>query len=274
MCDPFNTFEVEAERPADALGQHGEAFAHPFAVANRDVAIAEVDILYPQPQALKEAQATAVEKFPHELIRAVELIKNGARFRSGEYDRNFRRSFHALDVIHEIQLSLEDLLVKKEQRRQRLVLGRGGDMVLHRQTRQEDADFPFAHLFRMAFCMEEDEAANPIDVGLLRSEAVVLDAQMPADAIEQSGTGDGLRGGAITNQSMTEESERRKQKVAGQRPDPYSEFLVSSSVRKVVYFWVVAWFGPRVLRAESAARRASCLASGSLPRRARLPARS
>jgi hypothetical protein len=37
----------------------------------------------------------------------------------------------------------------------------------------------------MTLVVEENEAANPIDVGLLGPNAVTLDAQMPADAVKQ-----------------------------------------------------------------------------------------
>jgi len=39
----------------------------------------------------------------------------------------------------------------------------------------------------MAFSVEEDEAADPIEVGLFGANAVMLDAQVPADAVEQLG---------------------------------------------------------------------------------------
>jgi hypothetical protein len=37
----------------------------------------------------------------------------------------------------------------------------------------------------MTFVVEEDETADPIYVGLLGSDAVALNAQMPADAVQQ-----------------------------------------------------------------------------------------
>jgi hypothetical protein len=41
----------------------------------------------------------------------------------------------------------------------------------------------------MAFAVEKDEPTNPIDVRLFGPKAVVLDAEMPANAIEQARCG-------------------------------------------------------------------------------------
>jgi len=50
---------------------------------------------------------------------------------------------------------------------------------------EEGADFFFSHLVWMTFVVEENEAADPIDIGLLGSDAVAFNAQMPTDAVEQ-----------------------------------------------------------------------------------------
>ncbi len=57
-------------------------------------------------------------------------------------------------------------------------------MAVHRQMGEVGADLFFAHNVGMAFPMEEDEAANPIEVSLLGPNAVMLNAQMPADAVQ------------------------------------------------------------------------------------------
>jgi hypothetical protein len=60
------------------------------------------------------------------------------------------------------------------------------------QARQVGGDFLFAHLLGVPFFMEKNEAADPIDIGFLGAQAVMLDAQMPAHAVEQF-RGDGGR---------------------------------------------------------------------------------
>ncbi len=68
-----------------------------------------------------------------------------------------------------------------------LVLRGGGNALISGEIAEEGSDLLLGHVAGMAFPMEEDVAANPIDVGLLGADAVVFDAQMPADAIEQFG---------------------------------------------------------------------------------------
>jgi hypothetical protein len=77
-----------------------------------------------------------------------------------------------------------------------LVLGRSRDLLFHGEMGEEGGDFLFTHLVRMPLLMEEDKSPNPIEVSLFGADAVVLDAEMPADAIEQAGARDERRWGS------------------------------------------------------------------------------
>jgi hypothetical protein len=91
----------------------------------------------------------------------------------------------------EVEFAVEHLLVEKKQSTQCLVLSRGRDVFLDREVGEELGDLLFAHFVGMAFAVEKNIAANPIGVGLLGADAVVLQAQMPPDAIEQFGRAGG-----------------------------------------------------------------------------------
>jgi hypothetical protein len=54
--------------------------------------------------------------------------------------------------------------------------------------REKRLDFRDTHGARMALAMEQDEVLYPVNVLLLGSDAVVLDAYAGADALEQTGT--------------------------------------------------------------------------------------
>jgi hypothetical protein len=114
----------------------------------------------------------------------MHLIKHGMSFPWCEHDRNFCRTFDPLHVVDEIEFAIEHLLVEKKQRGESLVLSRGGNVFLGGQMSQECGDFRFAHFFWMAFAVKENKAPAPIDVGLLGADAVMLQAQLPADAVE------------------------------------------------------------------------------------------
>jgi hypothetical protein len=67
----------------------------------------------------------------------------------------------------------KDLLVKKQQGRQRLVLRSRGHLPLRGEVIEERSDFFGAEIRRMALAMEIDEALDPVDVRLLRAIAVM-----------------------------------------------------------------------------------------------------
>src|SRR5919106_6195714 len=106
------------------------------------------------------------------------------RLSGSKYNGKFRRFGNTLDVIDEVEFSLEHLLVKKKQCAESLVLSRCGDALFDREMSEKLGDFFFAHFVRMAFAVEKNEAANPIDVGLLGADGVMFHAQMPSDAIK------------------------------------------------------------------------------------------
>jgi hypothetical protein len=67
----------------------------------------------------------------------------------------------------------------------------------------------FAHGIRMAFSVEKNEAAAPIDIRFFHPQAVMLDPQMPANAIQQLRTGEKRRWGsghyeAVSGRGSTE----------------------------------------------------------------------
>jgi len=128
-----------------------------------------------------------VEKFSHEPVITFEMDKDRPGFTRREDDRNFGRTFSPLDVIEEIKFPIEDVLIQKEQRAQRLVLCRGSYMFVRRKVSKKSPDFFFSHRVGMAFAVEENEASYPVDVGLLRANAVVLYAQMLPHSVEELG---------------------------------------------------------------------------------------
>ena len=112
------------------------------------------------------------------------MRENRAGFGGGEDDRQFRRSSDALDVVDEIEFSIEHLLVKKQQRAESLILSGCSDALFDREMSEKSGDFFLPHFVWMAFLMKENVTANPIDVSLFGADGVMFHAQMPADAIE------------------------------------------------------------------------------------------
>src|SRR5581483_553637 len=83
------------------------------------------------------------------------------------------------------QLEPEHLLIKEEERRERLVLRRRGDVALGREPVEERGHLRRAHLRRMPPTMEPDEPADPVPVRLLGAHAVMARADRLAEASDQ-----------------------------------------------------------------------------------------
>src|SRR3989442_1864705 len=66
--------------------------------------------------------------------------------------------------------------IEEQQRAQRLVLGRGRDLLADGERREKGTDFRGAHLRRMPLPVEKDVALDPMDVRLLGAAAVVAGA--------------------------------------------------------------------------------------------------
>jgi len=66
-----------------------------------------------------------------------------------------------------------------------LVLRRGRHFAFHRQARQKCRDFRLAHLSRMPPVVKSDKAPDPLQVGILGAQSVVLHAHRLAHAVEQ-----------------------------------------------------------------------------------------
>jgi hypothetical protein len=77
------------------------------------------------------------------------------------------------------------VFVEKQQRTECLILCGGADALVDGEKRQKPRDFGDAHLGRMRLAVEDDVAADPVDVGLFGPPAVMPGTNRIAHAIEQ-----------------------------------------------------------------------------------------
>src|SRR5258708_71793 len=77
------------------------------------------------------------------------------------------------DPVKPGQIDPQNRLVEKQERSQRLVLGRSRHIAPLSQVTQEGGHLLGAHILRMAHIMIEDEAAHPMDISLLCLQAVM-----------------------------------------------------------------------------------------------------
>lgn len=74
--------------------------------------------------------------------------------------------------------------IEEEQGAEGLVLGGGGDMLVDGQVGQESLNFRAAHLFGVAFVMEEDVTFDPVEISGFGMERVMFEPEGFADLIE------------------------------------------------------------------------------------------
>ena len=74
------------------------------------------------------------------------------------------RFLRALHTGNSIKLLAEHIPMNEKQRAERLILRRCGDVALGRQVREKSLDLGRPHRVRMAFSVEKNKAANPVNV--------------------------------------------------------------------------------------------------------------
>src|SRR4051812_39726720 len=105
----------------------------------------------------------------HKAVIAFEMGENRTGFGPSKNDRELRRAPDPLNAGDELKLLLQHLLVEEKQGAKGLILGRGGYLSINGKVAEILGNFFFAHFGRVAFFVEENETANPIEVSLLSS---------------------------------------------------------------------------------------------------------
>jgi hypothetical protein len=152
---------------------------------SRTLAVAEVQVLDPQADALHQPQPRPVEQPCHQPVGPAHLRHYEVGLFAGEHDGDARRPLGPLDTLDVGQLYPEHFSVEEEERRERLILTRGGDTAVCSEVREELADLGRTHLGGVALAVEEYEALDPVDVGALGADAIMLEPQAPPNLLKQ-----------------------------------------------------------------------------------------
>ena len=91
----------------------------------------------------------------------------------------------ALDAFDIQRLGLQHLPVKKQQRVERLVLGRSRDFLVHRQVGKERAHMLGIQFFWVPLAVIKDIALNPGAIRFLGAQAEMPEASNIAHLIQQ-----------------------------------------------------------------------------------------
>ena len=81
--------------------------------------------------------------------------------------------FFGMQGVDGSQVLSQHLAVEEEQSTEGLILGGGGDILVHGQVGEKGLDFWCAHLSRVADVVEVDVALDPVDVGFFGANGAV-----------------------------------------------------------------------------------------------------
>src|SRR5262245_9938360 len=95
-------------------------------------------------------------------------------------------ALRAHHVVEPRKVEAEHVAIEEEDGRQRLVLGRRGDVCDHRERRKDESQNVGTELRRVAPAARDDQPAHPADVGPLRAAAVPACTELGSQAVEQA----------------------------------------------------------------------------------------
>jgi hypothetical protein len=185
--------QMRAQRLVQTGRQHRHPVLRSLAVANRDLAVAEVDVLHPQLEALAQPQPRAVQQGGHQPLRPLELRQQRAHLLARKHHRRPYRALGPHDVLHPGQLHAEHRPVEKEKRRERLILGRGCHVAPAREVRKKRRHFRRPHLAWVPLAGKIDRSLDPVHVRLLGAVAVMPSAYFVSHLVQQPWRRDSLR---------------------------------------------------------------------------------
>ena len=116
-------------------------------------------------QTLEQPQAATEQQFHDQIVRIRKLFQDGVDLLAGENHRDIERLLRPRHVAQFAEFPFQAMAVEKQQRIERLVLGRGGDLALHRQKGQILLHIGGCQLLRRFVLQETLELAGPLGIG-------------------------------------------------------------------------------------------------------------
>ncbi len=181
-----HTVEVPRQVGFDSGGQHRHAVSVALAGPHNDLISCEVDVLHAQAGALQNPQSRPVQQQRHQARDAVKMTKKCPNLIASQDNGKPPGALCAHKVIEPRNPLIQHLAVEEQKRAQRLVLGGGRHFSLDGERREKLRDLRGAHLDGMALAVEQDVSADPRDVCLLGTAAVVARAEDIPRAVKET----------------------------------------------------------------------------------------
>lgn len=188
LVDFPNLLQVRLDRLNQAFGQHGDSILGAFPIANDDVLVLIIDILDAQTQTFEQPQSAAIEQLNRQAVFGRHALDDCSGFLFGQHGRYPLRPLGWCCVDRfDVDVYVEHIPVKEEDTAEGLILGRGGYFLVDGKMGQESFNFGRAHVLGVALFVKEYVTLDPVDIGILGADGVMLAPQGVTHAIEQFG---------------------------------------------------------------------------------------
>ena len=137
-----------------------------LSVADNDGPVVEIQILYPESQALQEPQARPVLQAGDKPVHPGHVAEHMCDFFRGQHHRESARLLGPHHLVDFPQRPLQDPAIQENERIQSLVLGTRRDVLVHGHVGEEFLDLCCPYLQRVLFLVEQDRTLDPRDVDL------------------------------------------------------------------------------------------------------------
>ena len=149
----------------------------------------QVHVLDPEAEALRDAQARAVQKLDDELMHSGHQCDHASRLLAGQDDGYPGLPACAVRVDFAAQWLVEHVLVEEDEGIHGLVPGGGGHLAISGQVREECLDLLFAvpKVVPGLHVVETDIASDPIPAGAFGMDRIMASSHQIAHFVKQSG---------------------------------------------------------------------------------------
>ena len=189
LMDHLHAYKVLFQGLDELLGKRRDTVLVSLAVAHREGFHLQVHVLDPESEALRDAQARAVQKLDDKLMHTGHHCDHASRLLAGQDDGYLDLPARAVGVDFAAQWLLEHVLVEEDERIHGLVLGGGGYLAISGQVGEECLDLLFAvtEVVSGVHVVEADVAFDPIAVGAFHMDRIVTPPHEIAHFVKQSG---------------------------------------------------------------------------------------
>ena len=186
LVDGFYMVELKLEGPYERVGKDGQAVILALSIADHNLMVVKIDVLYTQAHRFHYAKPTAVHHLSDQFGYTSEIGEKAFDFFLGEDGGNGFGALRAeLGKGKFVEFDLKNIAIQEEDGAECLILSGCGDFPTRGKMGEELSNFGESHVFRVTFTMIENVVSDPENIGIFGARGIAFDAQSIAILIEK-----------------------------------------------------------------------------------------